>query len=72
MEGRGSNATALETDIGTYNGVIHVIDTFLGIPHLSIADKMREDPLVRYAFNKSPKKIDLCTIFKRVPSGKKS
>ena len=47
VEGRGSNATALETDIGTYNGVIHVIDTFLGIPHLTIAQKMREDPLLR-------------------------
>jgi len=53
VEGRGSNATALETDIGTYNGVIHVIDTFLGIPHLSIADKMREDPLVSHSWSLS-------------------
>ena len=47
MEGRGVNATALEKDIGTVNGVIHVIDTFLALPSLTIADKMREDDLMR-------------------------
>lgn len=53
VEGRGTNATALEKDIGTYNGVIHVVDTFLGIPHLSIADKMRMDPLLSHSWSLS-------------------
>jgi len=53
VEGRGSNATALETDIGTYNGVIHVIDSFLGIPHMSVAEKMRSDPLLSHSWSLS-------------------
>ena len=51
MEGRGVNATALESDIGTVNGVIHVIDRFLGIPHQTIAEKMREDPLLSHSWS---------------------
>jgi len=31
------NASASETDIGTVNGVIHVIDRVLGVPHQTIA-----------------------------------
>ena len=48
MEARGVNATAVEKDIGTVNGVIHVIDTFLGIPSLTIAGKMEVDELMRW------------------------
>ena len=48
VEARGVNATALEKDIGTVNGVIHVIDTFLGIPSLTIAGKMQVDELMRW------------------------
>jgi len=51
VEGRGVNATALESDIGTVNGVIHVIDRFLGIPHQTIAEKMREDPLLSHSWS---------------------
>ena len=47
VEGRGVNSSALETDIGTVNGVIHVIDRVLGIPYQTIADKMRTDPIMR-------------------------
>ena len=51
VEGRGVNGTALETDIGTHNGVIHVVDTFLGIPALTIADKMHSDPLISHSWS---------------------
>ena len=40
------NASALEKDIGTINGVIHVIDTFLGLPSLTVAEKMQQDELM--------------------------
>ena len=50
VEGRGINASVLESDIGTVNGVIHVVDRFLGIPHLSLAEKMRTDPLVSHSW----------------------
>ena len=48
VEARGVNATAVEKDIGTVNGVIHVVDTFLGIPSLTIAGKMEVDELMRW------------------------
>jgi len=51
VEARGVNATALEKDIGTVNGVIHVIDTFLGIPSLTIAGKMELDELMSYSWD---------------------
>jgi len=51
VEARGVNATALEKDIGTVNGVIHVIDTFLGIPSLTIAGKMQVDELMSYSWD---------------------
>ena len=50
VEGRGVNASVLESDIGTVNGVIHVVDRFLGIPHLSLAEKMRSTPLVSHSW----------------------
>ena len=53
MEGRGVNATALESDIGTVNGVIHVIDRFLGIPYQTIAEKMRADPILSHSWSLS-------------------
>ena len=53
VEGRGVNATALETDIGTVNGVIHVIDRFLGIPYQTIAEKMRADPILSHSWSLS-------------------
>jgi len=42
--GRGVNASASETDIGTVNGVIHVIDRVLGVPHQTIAQYIESDP----------------------------
>jgi len=34
VEGRGVNASVVEKDIGTINGVIHVVDRILGVPHM--------------------------------------
>ena len=41
---RGVNATILEKDIGTINGVIHVVDRILGIPDQTCGEMMEEDP----------------------------
>ena len=45
---RGVNATIMEKDIGTINGVIHVIDRVLGVPYLDCGQMMAEDPEMRY------------------------
>ena len=44
---RGINATVVEKDIGTINGVIHVIDRVLGIPHQTIYQRLSTDPEMR-------------------------
>jgi len=51
IEGRGVNTTALEKDIGTVNGVIHVVDRFLGIPYQSLAEKMESDPIMSHTWS---------------------
>jgi len=51
VEGRGVNATVVEADIGTMTGVIHVIDTVLGIPNMNIADKLSSDPTISYTWS---------------------
>ena len=44
---RGVNASVVEKDIGTINGVIHVIDRVLGIPHQTIYQRLSTDPEMR-------------------------
>jgi len=51
VEGRGINATSQESDIGTVNGVIHIIDRFLGIPFQTVAEKMSDDPLLGHSWS---------------------
>lgn len=46
VDGGGVNATAIQADIGATNGIIHIIDQVLGIPFMTIAEKMRTDPLM--------------------------
>lgn len=41
---RGINATVVEKDIGTINGVVHVIDRILGVPYQSIYQRLSTDP----------------------------
>ncbi|XP_023335433.1 fasciclin-1 [Eurytemora carolleeae] len=51
VEGRGVNASVLEKDIGTVNGVIHIIDRILGVPFQSIGDKMAADPGMSHSWS---------------------
>ena len=44
---RGINATVVEKDIGTINGVIHVIDRVLGVPYQSVFERLSTDPNMR-------------------------
>jgi hypothetical protein len=44
---RGINATVNEKDIGTINGVIHVIDRVLGVPAQDCGEMMADDPNMR-------------------------
>jgi uncharacterized surface protein with fasciclin (FAS1) repeats len=44
---RGINATVLEKDIGTINGVIHVIDRVLGVPYEDCGQMMDNNPDMR-------------------------
>ena len=50
---RGVNASVTESDIGTVNGVIHVIDRVLGVPYMNIGQYMESDPNMRYTNQKS-------------------
>ena len=45
---RGINASVVESDIGTVNGVIHIIDRVLGVPYMTIGQYMESDPDMRY------------------------
>ena len=47
---RGINASVVESDIGTVNGVIHIIDRVLGVPYMTIGQYMASDPDMRYGF----------------------
>jgi hypothetical protein len=44
---RGINATVVEKDIGTINGVIQVIDRVLGVPYQTIYQRISTDPNMR-------------------------
>ena len=45
---RGINASVVESDIGTVNGVIHIIDRVLGVPYMTIGQYMESDPDMRF------------------------
>ncbi len=53
VSARGINATVLEKDIGTINGVIHVIDRILGVPYQSVYERLSTDPNMRQVQSKS-------------------
>lgn len=44
VEGGGVNATAVMADLGATNGILHVIDRVLGMPYLTVYNKLRRDP----------------------------
>ena len=43
VEGGGVNSTALQADIGTTNGVFHIVDKVLGIPYQTVHEKLQDD-----------------------------
>ena len=47
---RGINASVVESDIGTVNGVVHIIDRVLGVPYMTIGQYMESDPDMRFVF----------------------
>jgi uncharacterized surface protein with fasciclin (FAS1) repeats len=50
VEGGGVNATAVQTDIGATNGIIHIIDRVLGMPFQNIYDKLKTDPQLTFSY----------------------
>lgn len=43
VEGGGVNSTAIQADIGTTNGVFHIVDKVLGIPYQTVHEKLHDD-----------------------------
>lgn len=46
VEGGGVNATVIQADIAATDGVIHIIDKVLGVPHATVLDKLKTDPML--------------------------
>ncbi|KAL1452464.1 hypothetical protein WDU94_006692, partial [Cyamophila willieti] len=44
VEGGGVNATVVQPDIASTNGIIHIIDTVLGVPFTTVGRKVATDP----------------------------
>ena len=47
VEGGGVNATIIQPDIGALNGIVHIIDRVLGVPTMTVIEKLRSDPVMR-------------------------
>ena len=50
IDGLGVTAEIVES-LGATNGIIHVIDTVLGVPAQSISDKLKDDPMLSSTFS---------------------
>lgn len=50
VEGGGVNATVVQADIAATDGVIHIIDKVLGVPHTTVLDKLRTDPMLNETY----------------------
>ncbi|GLV34060.1 Fasciclin 1 [Carabus blaptoides fortunei] len=50
VEGGGVNATVIQADIAATDGVIHIIDKVLGVPHTTVLDKLRTDPMLNVTY----------------------
>ncbi|XP_055384345.1 fasciclin-1-like isoform X2 [Condylostylus longicornis] len=46
VEGKGVNATLIQTDIAQTNGYVHIIDKVLGVPYTTVLGKLKEDPML--------------------------
>lgn len=47
VEGNGVNATLIQPDIGAKDGVVHIIDRVLGVPSMTVVEKLATDPIMR-------------------------
>lgn len=50
MEGGGVNATIILSDIAATNGYLHIIDRVLGIPYMTVQEKIETDPMLKWVF----------------------
>ncbi|XP_025156872.1 fasciclin-1 isoform X3 [Harpegnathos saltator] len=50
VEGGGVNATIITANIAATNGIIHIIDRFLGVPYTTVLDKLRTDPMLNTTY----------------------
>lgn len=50
VEGGAVNATVIQADIATTNGMIHVIDRVLGMPFQNLFDKLKTDPELTFTY----------------------
>ena len=48
VEGGGVNATIIQPDIGALNGIVHIIDRVLGVPTMTVIEKLQQDPIMRF------------------------
>ncbi|XP_072940120.1 fasciclin-1 isoform X2 [Epargyreus clarus] len=51
VEGGGVNATVTQTNIAATNGFVHIIDRVLGVPYVTIYEKMKTDPMLNITYN---------------------
>ncbi|XP_032671856.1 fasciclin-1 isoform X2 [Odontomachus brunneus] len=50
VEGGGVNATIITANIAATNGIIHIIDRFLGVPYTTVLEKLRTDPMLNTTY----------------------
>nr|XP_029717641.1 fasciclin-1-like isoform X5 [Aedes albopictus] len=50
VEGGGVNATIILSDIAATNGYLHIIDRVLGIPYMTVQEKIETDPMLNLTY----------------------
>lgn len=50
VEGGGVNATITLSDIAATNGYLHIIDRVLGIPYMTVQEKIETDPMLNLTY----------------------
>lgn len=47
VEGGGVSASIIQPDIGALNGIVHIIDRVLGVPTMTVIEKLSSDSIMR-------------------------
>ncbi|XP_026477303.1 fasciclin-1 [Ctenocephalides felis] len=50
VEGAGVNATVVQPNVACTNGIIHIIDRVLGVPHTTVMQKLQTDPMLNSTY----------------------